>query len=1127
MIIKLLKKIIPILSVILLCMTFSINTYEVVAAPERLQATEEGNTEDIELTLENARERLAVFAEDFAEKKGKFSSYAKIDHLIDSDEGIRARAETYKLSPESNGPFRFDCVGWVSYAIHWALSISYSGAESGLSGFITNNGVKDSSHFAKLADITSAKRGDILIYRRLDTEKRKNSGHVAIYLGINEAGQQMIADCRGGGVKVRKMSNWQPSGQEAPFQSAATLSSLDGVNFGELPGGIDLDNTLGGSSSSDGGSITAPEIDLDDIIMIMDYDGMPPDASFDGGHSIMYYIEKVSQVFNYLIGIMFNGIKVAVVGLMDGVQSIITNALEFLSGIISGDDTYDDEEFKFYTIEELIFNKVPALNVNVFNNTDVEASSITMNIRNSIATWYVTIRNISIVCLGFAIIYIGLKLAISTVASDKANYKKMLINWITAILIVYFIHIIVIFVLNINDALLKLFYSEDLSSVSIYETIRTRVNDLRFITWLPALIIYSVLFIYSLMFLWIYIKRFFTILILIVLAPLVGVKYAIDSAGKGQKSKILSTWLYEFTMNVLLQSLHALIYTVLMGIAVDLATTSILGFIIALVFINFILKADKIFMNIFKFSRSKLVGDVAKPLTNPKEEFGTAIFLAGTAWNFAGGVKDVALYGGKQAGRLGKKLGKKAYLHGTDFWGSTSKKYKDNGKDKAGKKVREDIEKSKNNTFDKIDNTLNKVYKKVTGKDSNYLSLAVMSRRKDFTGRAAKKQLRKAKSSIKARYTAPFKFIKSAGGGVLKIGVGIPLSVVNLGTGIGLTTSGTQDLIKMGTKRDKKGNRYTGTQGLKQAGSLGAYGTYKELKSEKDKLGKTVGYFNKVVMKEDEIEKEFKNRFEKISKEAIDKYKKELKFYITYGNKDNVNMIVRQRMAYRGVSKISTDNIDDVIEKMADDMFTELKIDDQYSKEQSSRIKKAMIEKAKDAFNKSKENEFGSLEMANSFSDAIRDEGISKETDIDNIRDMTSRFIDKDMTFEEANLESSVDKVANEIMKNIQMEERASKQVSTKMIADAKKKAKEMYEEKYKKDPKFNRLSTDDVARSIYSSIKSNIEESNAKEIKIDENKFGFGSVTNKFIELHDIKLKAQKDVKVNLVKENKFIDTL
>lgn len=762
-----------------------------------------------------------------------------------------------------------------------------------------------------------------------------------------------------------------------------------------------------------------------------------------------------------------------------------------------------DEEFKFFTIEELIFNKIPALNVNVFDNTDVKADSITMNIRNSIATWYVAFRNVATVCLGFTIIYIGLKLAMTTVASDKANYKKMLINWITAVLIVYFIHIVMILVLNINDSLLKLLYSNSLSTEEIYQTIRTRINDLKLVSWLPAIIIYCVLFIYSLMFLWVYIKRYFTVLILIIIAPLVGVKYAIDSAGKGQKSKILSTWLYEFTMNVLLQSLHALIFTVLIGISVDLATTSVLGFIIALVFLNFILKADKIFMNIFRFNRSKMVGDIAKPLTNPKEEFATALFVGGAAWDFAGSIKDTTLYGGKQVGRLGKKLYKTV----------------------VNKDTRDNIKDEKNKFLDKVDNNLNKAYKAVTGKDSHYLSIAVMSRRKDSTGLAAKKQLRKAKNNIKTKFTAPFKFIKSAGGGVLKVGIGVPLTVVNPGVGVGLMLDGTEDFIKMGTQRDKKGHKYTGVEGVAQFATLGAYGTAKEMKKDKDKMGKTVGYFNEAIIKENEIEEEFESRFEKTSREAIDRYKKEVKYFITYGNKENINMILRQKMAYRGVLEINDGNIEDVIEKMADDMFEELKIDDQYSKEKAYKIKKAMIEKTKEAFNQSKidvqAEEFGSLEIANKFSEAIKEEGISTEVDVENIQDITSKFVDEQTSFDEANLDSSVEKIASEVMSELHMEDRASKEEISRIVETAKQGARNIFKDKAKNNPNFRRLSQIDISRSVHRGIRDVIGEKNIRA------KFGFGNVTSKIEELHDINIQAQDDVKTKVVRENKFIDSL
>lgn len=57
--------------------------------------------------------------------------------------------------------------------------------------------------------------------------------------------------------------------------------------------------------------------------------------------------------------------------------------------------TESEDKIRFYTIEELIFNKIPALNINVFNTSDVKEDSIIRKIRNSIAVWYVAFRNIA------------------------------------------------------------------------------------------------------------------------------------------------------------------------------------------------------------------------------------------------------------------------------------------------------------------------------------------------------------------------------------------------------------------------------------------------------------------------------------------------------------------------------------------------------------------------------------------------------------------------------------------------------------------------------------------------------------------------------------------------------------
>ena len=48
------------------------------------------------------------------------------------------------------------------------------------------------------------------------------------------------------------------------------------------------------------------------------------------------------------------------------------------------------------------------------------------SLRNSVATWYISLRNLAIVALVVILVYVGIRMALSTVAGEEAKYKKML-----------------------------------------------------------------------------------------------------------------------------------------------------------------------------------------------------------------------------------------------------------------------------------------------------------------------------------------------------------------------------------------------------------------------------------------------------------------------------------------------------------------------------------------------------------------------------------------------------------------------------------------------------------------------------------------------------------------------------
>lgn len=216
-------------------------------------------------------------------------------------------------------------------------------------------------------------------------------------------------------------------------------------------------------------------------------------------------------------------------------------------------------------------------------------------------------------------------MAISTVAGQKAKYKRMLISWTTGLLIVLFIHFFMYAVLYVNDTLVRILkdlasmsasriLGEGAQSLSLYDAVRTKAYAWDFYDGLVGLIMYIILVYYLVRFLLVYLKRMISIYVLALVSSLMGVKYALEKV-TGRRSKSFGKWMKEFMFNVLLQSIHCLIYGMLMSIALQIALNSLAGLIVAILILQLILQADKIFMKIFGVGGS-LLNDVNKPPEN-------------------------------------------------------------------------------------------------------------------------------------------------------------------------------------------------------------------------------------------------------------------------------------------------------------------------------------------------------------------------------------------------------------------------------------------------------------------------------------------------------------------------------
>lgn len=244
-----------------------------------------------------------------------------------------------------------------------------------------------------------------------------------------------------------------------------------------------------------------------------------------------------------------------------------------------------------------------------------------IKLRMLVATWYSIIRFLSMAAMLVVLIAIGIKMGLSTIASDKAVYKRMLVDWVVGVIILFMIHYFMIFCIHMNGVMVKtieesaqsinkvqmqqVFGDEEGISnaeleVKVYEEVRTRAYDARLINGMTGMIMYMTLVFFAFKYTLIYLKRYLTILVLTLMGPGVGVAYALQKALSG-KSSALSTWMKEYIMNVIIQIVHALLYAVFISQAMILSLQSVAGMAFALILMNYVSKADELFKKIFNF----------------------------------------------------------------------------------------------------------------------------------------------------------------------------------------------------------------------------------------------------------------------------------------------------------------------------------------------------------------------------------------------------------------------------------------------------------------------------------------------------------------------------------------------
>ncbi len=308
----------------------------------------------------------------------------------------------------------------------------------------------------------------------------------------------------------------------------------------------------------------------------------------------------------------------------------------------------NNKSFAWITLDDIFFNKLPILDIDIFNfdtaaGSDLNTDSFNplLEIRRNVAGWYYSIRVLCIALALAVLIYIGIRMAISSVADERTKYQKMLKDWLVGFALLFVLHYIIIFVIQLNNGIIDVLdkarqtqetqITQEMNTISnignITDPVTGAVTDAIqgtdiqskllgesfspfFSKGMGSALLYVMLVAMTLAFLVIYIKRFITLCFLVMIAPIITVTYSIDKAGDG-RAQALGKWFKEFVFNILIQPFHCIIYMVFLQNIFAVINNSVgvlqIGKIfVAIIMLGFMFKSEDIVKEIFGFETKSL-----------------------------------------------------------------------------------------------------------------------------------------------------------------------------------------------------------------------------------------------------------------------------------------------------------------------------------------------------------------------------------------------------------------------------------------------------------------------------------------------------------------------------------------
>lgn len=146
--------------------------------------------------------------------------------------------------------------------------------------------------------------------------------------------------------------------------------------------------------------------------------------------------------------------------LLDTLANMINAIASLAESLLGGVFKTLTKENIFPWADRIIFNGIGFLDINFLNPADnslfVGDGGNPSVLGEVVKQVYSTILSLAILFLGVAVGIMAIRLAISTIAAEKAKYKQAIVNWVTCIVMLFLMHYILAFVFWVNEQMVQI-----------------------------------------------------------------------------------------------------------------------------------------------------------------------------------------------------------------------------------------------------------------------------------------------------------------------------------------------------------------------------------------------------------------------------------------------------------------------------------------------------------------------------------------------------------------------------------------------------------------------------------------------------------------------------------------------